>query len=342
MAQTDIVEGLDNLPRIKFYDRMMTTINPEAEISGPIFINREQEKSQYAQELMKIILEEAHKKAIRYYNAEDYQAYYSFLVLALTVPLQEGLYMHFREVHDTTTLCNQHASIGNILFAPTPEKLEEKYEPAVLEEKKASSSVYKHFQLALKNPERPLFPDCTNFEATNGPIRQVVRGYDGSDMGMMQLSIRWHYDEFYSQKGIQSVRKTIRYGLNHLMNGFRPVLANQKNYKCLRKGWFLFKKKELSYENLIRGVWAGKYNSGSIKKTCRFADINSKYKAHDTGFSKNLDKVLAYDENRIIGASETLGFKVNDQTHAVLKEVITNFKKKTNNRESIDSFIGLN
>lgn len=339
MANNNDINNLENIPRNTFFDRMMTTLDPSAQLSGPIYVNTLEGKTHYAKELMRIILEEADKKAQRYYKAEDYEAYYAFIVLALTVPLQEGLYMQFRQVYDQPTLCNQHSTSGNILFASSPEKLEQKYTSQELEEKKSKSKTFKHFISVLKSGEHPIFPDCENFEVQDGPVSQIVRGYDGSDMGMMQLSIRWHYDEFYAKKDFLSVRKTIRYGLNHLMNGFRPVLANSKKYKCLvDKKWF-FSKKEFSYRNLIRGVWAGKYNSGSIRKTCRFADLSSPYKHHDEGFEKNLKKVLAYDKNRMIGAGSSLGFNTDEETHAVLKEVINNFKKKTNKREKLEAFI---
>jgi hypothetical protein len=339
LANDNDIKNLEDTPRNTFFDRMMTTLNPELTLSGPIFVNTESAKTKYARQLMRIILQEADKKAQRYYKAGDYQAYYSFMVLALTVPLQEGLYMQFRHVYDGPTLCNQHSSSGDILFAPNPEKLEQKYTPEELAEKKEKSTTYKHFINALKSGDSPVFVDCENFNYQDGPVSQIVRGYDGSDMGMMQLSIRWHYDEFYAKKDFLSVRKTIRYGLNHLMNGFRPVLANAKNYKCLSDKKWLFGKKTFSYKNLIRGVWAGKYNSGSIKKTCRFSEFNSPYKHHDEGFEKNLEKVLAYDKNRVIGAGSSLGFLVDDQTHEALKQVITNFKKKTNDRDKIDAFI---
>ena len=325
------------LPRLKHLDGMMNTINPEVRTTGPIFQNDSELKGIYGDKLMEIILQEAHKKASRYLEVGNTQAYYSFLVLALTVPLQEGLYLHFRDVSDSRTLCNQYASDGLVLFASNPEKLEEKYTPIELEEAMKNSKTYMRFNEYLKTANNPFFPNCENFYS-EAPIRQMIRGGDGSDIGIMQVSIRWHYDIFLANKMYTSVRESVRYGLNHLMNGFRPVLANAKKYKCVQKRIGLFKK-EISYTKIIRGIWAGKYNSGSIGKTCRFAKFNSPYASHDKHFLKNLNKVLKYDKNPIIGEGDSLGFKVSDKTHSILREIITNFKNKTNQRTNLESIL---
>lgn len=302
--------------RIKALDRMMYTINPTATVSGPVFRDMadKDEKAKYATSLVSLILKEADIKAKKYLEAGDTQAYYSFLALSLTVPLHEGLYVHFRNVDGE--VCRAEANSGEII-------------------KKAGEITYKHFMDTFKKPGESYFPNCEEMNKTVG-VNQMIRGGDGTDLSLMQVSIRWHFDDYLANKKFESVQKTVNYGLSHLLNGFDPVYRNVADYKCISESGFL-KKKKVNYINLIRGIWAGKYNSGSIAQTCRFADANSPYKNHDIGFAKNLNKIL--DFNGSISPDFIGELKIEGSAAAAIKEIVSNLKENKNNRAELEKVL---
>ena len=152
----------------------------------------------------------------------------------------------------------------------------------------------------------------------------------------MQVSIRWHFDDFLANRKFESVQATLQYGIGHLMKGFNPVYRNAGEYKCLAETG-IFKKSKINYLNLIRGVWAGQYNSGSITKTCRFADSASPYKSHDIGFEKNLKKVL--DFKGTLAVDMVGEFKLDADTAAAFMEVTSNLKNATNSKVALDKIL---
>ncbi len=339
------------ISRVSALDRMMTTINPNVEIDAPIFKNTDEAKKKYGSKFIKVLLQEAHKKASFLLEEGNIKAYNAFMTLALTVPLQEGLYLHVREINDSKGLCNDHANSGDLIFAYTKEKLDEKYTAEELAEKKLSSTNYKHFNQYFKTGENPFFPDCKDVKDSQ-VIRQIIRGGDGTDLGAMQLSIRWHAENYLAKDGHKSLRKTFAYGLNYLMEGFKPLIYNFKStskvweerVKCLRKleKWHVFASKRtytIDYKNVVRGTWAGKYNSGNLNKTCRFADSSSPYKGHDEGFLKNLNKVLDIENLDKIGVFDSTAFELDEASRGAYEQVISNFKNEENNRDKIEEIL---
>lgn len=341
-------------PRVKVLDKMMTTINPNAVLEGPIFTNVEEAKVAYGSEFVKTIIQEAHKRAKFLLDEGNHEAYYAFLTLALTVPLHEGLYMNVREVNDSKGLCNQHANSGNILFAYTKEKLDEKYSQSELTQKKLKSTTFKNFETYFKTEGSSFFPECQDV-AQDQVIRQIIRGGDGSDIGAMQLSIRWHYETFLAKEQYKSFRKTIRYGVNFLMQGYKRVLYNW-NSRSKKKMWYrgsVKKKrwstwmkclknpttKKLDYSKLIRGSWGGKYNSGSIAETCRFTETNGHYANHDKGFKRNLDRITDFPNQEKIGIFKKVSFKLNDEVKTAFNQIIHNYENKKNERASIEKVL---
>ncbi|ATH07268.1 hypothetical protein BIY24_04755 [Halobacteriovorax marinus] len=348
---TNALEAESPIQRVTALDRMMSTINPNVEIDAPLFRNTDEAKKAYGSEYIKILVQEAHKKAEFLLNEGNVKAYNAFMTLALTVPLQEGLYLHVRETNDSKGLCNDHSNSGDLIFAYTEEKLEEKYTADELEQKKSSSTNYKYFVQNFKTGENPFFPDCKNVQ-DNDVIRQIIRGGDGTDMGAMQLSIRWHTENYFAKDGHKSLRKTFAYGLKYLMEGFKPLIYNfkstsktwEKRVECLRKleKWHVFpskRKYSIDYKKVIRGTWAGKYNSGNLNKTCRFADSGSPYKGHDEGFLKNLDKVLDIENLEKIGVFDSTSFEMNEESRSAYEQIISNFKNEENNRDKIEAIL---
>lgn len=302
--------------RIKRLDRMMYTINPTAKMSGPVYrdMGTSEEKSKYGADLVTLILKEADIKARKYLDAGDTQAYYAFLALSLTVPLHEGLYVHFRNVDGD--VCHVDANNGNLV-------------------KKGSSTTYKIFMDTFKAAGNSYFPDCEDMSKRVG-VNQMIHGADGTDLSVMQVSVRWHFEDFLANKKYESVQQTVNYGLSHLLNGFDPVYRNVEEYKCIAETGFM-KKKKVNYINLIRGIWAGKYNSGTLKQTCRFADPASPYKGHDIGFARNLDKILNF--NGVISPDLVGNFKIEGRAAAAIKEISSNLKGNKNDRTELEKLL---
>ncbi len=306
----------DDSARIKVLDRMMYTINPSAKIDGPLFRDQADasERTKYASSIVSIILKRADDKARKYLEAGDTQAYYAFLTMSLTVPLHEGVYVHFRNVDGD--VCRADANSGALV-------------------KKASESIYKIFTQYFKTPSAPFFPNCEDMKGTTG-VRQMIRGGDGTDLSIMQVSIRWHFDDFLANRKYASVSQTLDYGFGVLLGGFDPVYRNINQYSCLMDVG-ANQKKRINYVNLIRGIWAGKYNSGSIAQTCRFADPNSPYKTHDVGFARNLDKILTF--NGTVPADYIGDLKLDNTTSEAIKEIVSNLKNNRNSHVALDKVL---
>lgn len=302
-------------------DRMMYTINPDVKVSGPVYRDQSDAatKDKYGTELVRLILKEADSQAAAYKEAGDMKAYYAVLVMALTVPLQEGLYIQYRGVEGD--VCRTDVNNGELV-------------------KKGSAETYDIFNQYFKNADLPFFPNCEDINTQK--VTQIIRGGDGTDLSVMQVSIRWHFDDFLALKKYESVEQTLEYGISHLMKGFNPVYRNITDYKCLaeKRGFFFRRKKaqkELNYLDLIRGIWAGQYNSGTITKTCRFADSNSPFKGHDKGFERNLNKILAF--NGTLSVDLVGDFKLDSDVADAFKEVVSNLQNATDNRVALDALL---
>lgn len=304
------------LARNKSLDKMMYTINPNVVVTGPIFRDQadSESKSRYATDLVRTILKIAHTKGAKYLEAGDTQAYYAILVMALTVPLQEGLYIQYRGV-EGADICRIEANNGDLV-------------------KKSGDANYNLFTQYFKATETPFFPNCEEIKSNN--LTQIIRGGDGTDLSIMQVSIRWHFDDFLANKKYESLESTLNYGMDHLMKGFNPVYRNVTDYKCIAESG-LFKKKKINFLNLVRGVWAGQYNSGSISKTCRISDSSSPYKHHDKGFEKNMNKIL--DFNGVLEVDMVGKFKLDSEVASAVMEISKNIREEKNERAALNAIL---
>ena len=304
--------------KISTLDRMMYTINPNAQIVGPVFKDKatQLEKNEYASKVVSLILKAADEKARKYLDAGDFKAYYAFMTLSLTVPMHEGLYIQYRNIDEN--VCRPAVNSGERISH-------------------SSADSFKIFNDYLKAGGKDAFiPDCEQLAAETSST-QLIRGGDGSDLSMMQISLRWHVDDFLVNKKYLDLEQTLSYGMSQLLSGFDPVYRNSVKYKCLYEKSGVFGKKKFSYTNLIRGVWGGRYNSGSINKTCRFSDMTSPYKKFDAHFAGNLNKIMNFNETLevdIVGK-----FTLNPMARDAVREVVMNFKNNTNNRVAIEKLI---
>lgn len=301
-------------------DNVMATINPNAGLTGPIYRHETKKQDKYGDELAKILLSQAHNVAKRFLEEGNPKAYNAFMVLALTVPNQEGLMVHFREVPADKDYCRDKRSEGK---------------------KIASTKAKKQFQETLNN--RGLLRDrsngflvtCKKMGEVNTYRQLIVGGADGSDVGIMQLSALWHYEEFLKEVKYASVKSTVRYGLSYLMRRFKA------NYRAFPDGTYSHCLKNedgsMNYQNLVRGSWSA-YNGGPAQ-FCRFSDETSAHAGKDKGFVGNLNKTLNLNDGGIFGYNDDGSLPLSEEAKAALSEVVSNFENGTNNRAALESFI---
>lgn len=298
-------------------DNVMATINPNAGISGPIYRQKTKDKDGYGDELATILLTEAHRQAKRYLAEGNPQAYYGFIALALTVPNQEGLLVHFREVKADSDYCRDSRSLGEGI---------------------ASGKAKRQFQKTLnsrgllRDPENGFLVPCSKM--TGNKYRQlIVGGSDGSDVGIMQLSALWHYEEFLKEVKYASVSSTVRYGLSYIKKRYHTAFRNHESLGC-----FSTDSGDIDYQKLVRGSWSA-YNGGP-SQLCRFSDSNSAHKGKDKGFKENLTKTLALNNGGIFGFNEEGALKLTGNVKAAIEEAIGNFENETNNRTYLSKVLG--
>lgn len=296
--------------RVTLLDSATFTMNPEFQTTGPVFKNTPEVRATYGDEVATMLLKNADQLANKYLQYNDPQAYYAFLTMALTVPMHEGFYIHFREIANDPSLCKRGEKTYKGKLSGTTKKMFKKY---------------------LLKGKTPLIIKCRKIDDELPTVKQILRAsLDGSDLGMMQVSVRWHYDVYLAQKMFQSVDQTIKYGVKFLMKGFEPIYRKANQYPCITKG------NTVDYQNLIRGTWGGFYNGGSVKQACRFADYDH---LNDRAFKRNLDKVMAFPQTGLLGYNEELALNLSPAVKAAVVEVINNLKYGTDNRSALQNVL---
>lgn len=406
MSQTLV--SASTTERVKWMDKMFYTVNRNINLDAPIWVNDEANRNSYGTKYMTSLINQAHDIAKDYLKYNDYQAYNSFMMLALTFPLHEGLYMSYRETSDQKGLCFEEANSGDIMFKESKKKIEEtvrenfgevvtdksklsqldalksvdttnyeklkeiviqEYTRALLDDKKESiantdkPSNYRHFVKYLKGGQTPFVVECSDV-ANDDVIRQLIRGADGTDIGPVQLSLRWHFDEFIAKKKYLSLDETLKYGLKYIHEGFKKIYydsqaKSNKDYPCIKEG------SNISFPKLVRATWSGKYNQGQISKSCRIndgeglekaekdlaslesqlkrarksgekakleakvADATEKVKSikrhPDFHFNNNLNKVMGFKSKSSIGYIDNISFSPDKNVKAAINEIISNF-----------------
>src|SRR5690606_24526715 len=90
--------------------KQMYTIDPSVQLYGPV--QGTLLSDEYKTRVFRIILEEAHEKARGYLQVNDYDAYWAFVIGALTVPLHEGSNLHFRKKENNGENCQVRSNSG--------------------------------------------------------------------------------------------------------------------------------------------------------------------------------------------------------------------------------------
>lgn len=248
-------------------DRQNFTFSPQIEISGPIY--QSENAQEYMKETLQIVLSEAHILANDYLLAGDRFAYWSFIMGALMVPLHEGGYLHFRSIPNSKKACLDNSNSGRIF-----------------NKAKSTKEVFRSY-FKLPNDDLAIFPSCKTLESEIN-LNQILHGGDGSDIGMMQVNMRFHEKGYILFGGYQDVRSTVNYGLNFYKKGFDYVYRNSSAFPCVKNN------KRIDQKKLIHAAWAGMYNSGNLNESCRWTREKNEWQANDDAFEINLRKLYSF------------------------------------------------
>lgn len=244
------------------------TLNPRIKTTGAVYSG---DSEAYVKEVFRRLVFQADLIARdAFYNAEESQlgynyTYYTFLILALSVPYHESRLNHLRITSGDKCV----KTVNN------------------LSNFKSSEQVQKIFKQILKNynPD-PIVPDCQFIEKTETVTQALVSVTN--DIGMMQINVRFHPTALRPEIYL-NLDSFIGYGLKYLFdgNGHRGFvdirdISNKGSYPCL------WPNGRLDHSNLIRGTWA-RYNSGS--DICRFANPKSEHALKDKGFAGSLEQI---------------------------------------------------
>ncbi|MBS1982526.1 MAG: hypothetical protein JST16_00025 [Bdellovibrionales bacterium] len=245
---------------------MFFTFNSAQNLTGP-FIDPGREAI-YVDSLFRILIQAAHTQAAKYIDANsgtflNDRAYFAFLLGALVVPWHESNLTHYRRFSPVDTHCAARMNSGTALLR--------------------DKTLYDVF---IRNI-RPQLPDCSTLPKSADAI-QLVGSEDAFSNGIMQVAINFHEDDYVANGTYRSVPATVRYGLKYFFAGYDGVLWNAKQYSCI----FASDGKTIDYQKLLRGAWAGKYNSGNLASTCRFTNPNSKWATNDKVFLQHLTAIL--------------------------------------------------
>ena len=263
------------------------SISPDQKVSGMAHTGNND--SEYVTMIYSSILRIAGDIAAEQLEMGNKDIYYAFLMMALMVPYHESRLMHFRINEPEMKYdkkrrwrgCSQYANSGKNIFYTN--KTTGKYVVYNPEKK------HKIFKGIFRDEFNPIAPDCSRLNQDSTTAQLLSSGLL-EDMGIMQLNFAAHTN-MYLAKDILSLEKTLNYGLSYLYKGLRQIVLNKKKYPCI-----LNADGSINVYNLIRGNWAGKYNSGHVKKTCRFARDDSHYSHSDALFQRRLyDLVFGND-----------------------------------------------
>lgn len=310
---------------LRYHDKFNSpwlTLNNNYKTSGPVFNYNDDSQTRYSNNLVTLMLQESHKVAVRYLEAGDHQAYYTFMIAGLAVPFHEGLYVQFRVRDNIGNPCQESINDGTKM-------------------KNANARVT--FQEEILAGNNPMALPCSSFENQEVLKQVLAGGGDGSDLGVMQISTAYYQKNFFAKNLIYSTRQTLRFGLNYVLHrnynkGFGEMLANfnkKEEYSCLKD-----EAGNLIPENLIKATWA-RYNGGQGANACRFTlrDEEGNYKdKRDRVFAANLRRTLELDQDDKPMGNQYFGMLLTPSPYLknAIKEIVQNFKNGTNNRTHLN------
>lgn len=174
-----------------------------------------------------------------------------------------------------------------------------------------------HHQFQKATNKKNQFKNCAKLDDRE-EVRQLLFANDYSDIGLMMFNSTYH-SEFFSTGKIFKFDEVIDHGLEYLYQGYLVVAFHnlytkkQKNELWKRKygrsyPYNSYAKRLSCFDGqdartfkgrsfVMRGAWAGKYNSGQVSKSCRFTSksknyLNGKFRKNDINYQTNLAKIF--------------------------------------------------
>lgn len=340
------------------YSRSYLTLSDEVSFSG--ITSKHGHDDVYVRRMFGKLIQKADSlSASDLYNSEAgvFKNYYTFLLAGIQVPYHESGLVHFRQSSDD--ICSsfsnniidpmEDSKSAIVFYEEEVKKIETKLKSKQSSDKKLKlEKSLKKNKTRLSNakfligntkgflessPYEVPFPHCSKIDRTQKK-QQILFSNDYADIGLMMINANKH-PKIVKSGDIFHVDRVIDYGMKILYKrGFLKIARNSERYSCL-KG--LENTQPLEYAmRLVRGAWAGRYNSGDYRKTCRFLDTTDIYYSNDVMFLSNLKKTFE------IGKGKSFYHKFlpeNTLERAALYELLGNIKDQTNNRVYIDAVL---
>jgi hypothetical protein len=198
-----------------------------------------------------------------------------------------------------------------------------------------------HHQFQKATQKKHGFKNCVKLDDRE-EVKQVLFANDYSDIGLMMFNSKYH-SEFFATGKLFDFDQVIDHGLEYLYRGYL-VVAFHNLYSIKQKDALWRKKygKNYPYHKytkrlscfdgmdartfkgrnfVMRGAWAGRYNSGQVSKSCRFnwtnsSYLNGKFRKNDTNYQSNLAKIFhAYKDDKTEKNSFKLAFSDVPKSH---------------------------
>lgn len=267
------------------YRRSFISLDDSFNYSG--LTHKPGEDGEYVRRLFGQVIQKAHHIARDYKDAEP-SLYYTFLLASLTVPMHESSLMHFtrRDPHRYCYFSNDLLVDIPAGIAAIEAREESRNKRVALSNARFLERNIERFYQAF-NQGRDLFMSCEDLKQYD-EVQQILFSNDYADIGLMMINSTSHGSFFRAGK-ILHVDEVLDYGLNYLFDGFEEISLNASNYACLN---VVQDDPAELYKRIIRGAWAGKYNSGQVGQTCRFTNSNHRFAANDRGFIQKLNSIF--------------------------------------------------
>lgn len=310
--------------------------------------------SEFITRLFGQIIQSADKLAKEdWYHPEEniYKHYNLFLLLSLVVPSHESALSHF-----TLREKSKYCYFSNDVLNPIHPKdhIVDFYQKAIMNLDSGAKGYAKQkrrFESKIRNANfltkyYPVFKKamgeipfelkhCDNVNSNN--VYQLMFSGDYADIGMFMLNAKSHGD-FFARGGILNFDQVREYALKFLYSGFHKISLNSEDYDCLKD---LSKHDFEEYsQNILKGAWAGRYNSGNTGKTCRFKNPSDKFYSNDISYARSLKKFFKPTERKISLFEKLLPLESIERK--AFAELMENVKNQTNNRTYLDQVMSRN
>lgn len=300
--------------------------------------------SEYITRLFGQIIQAADELAREdWYHPEEsiYNHYHLFLLLSLVVPSHESALMHFT-LREKAKYCYFFNDVLDPMEAK--DNVADFYKKALMQLDSADKGYAKtkrRYESKIRNANflttyYPIFEkakggkklEVKNCDKINtSEVYQLMFSGDYADVGMFMINAKSHGD-FFAEGGILNFDTMKDYALEFLYSGFKRISLNNDSYSCL--AGLQISDPDLYAQNILKGSWAGRYNSGNTGKTCRFMNPNDKFSANDVSYARSLKKFFEPEGRKISLFEKFLPLESIERKAFV--ELMDNVKNQTNNQ----------